>query len=192
MTDVTWLEAGDSARMMLPCVSLHVFSGPFSLSMWNLHVISPTGNQNYWRAVQSTQEHKNQAFFMRKPRTGTRPSLPHKFQAQHSFKRGDDTSCSITSKCNRISYSLWSKLHIIPTPLHPYNSLLIWALCLKCFPSTSPSIGIFLIFLGSAQSYFCDYILDISSSHTGNNHSFISTPSTQYSHTLRLYFIFSA
>lgn len=110
-----WLEAGDSARMMLPSVSLHVFSGPFSLSMWILQVISPTGNQHYWRAVQSTQGHKSQAFFMHKPRTGTRPSLPHKFQTQHSFERRL-YKCSITSKCNRISDSPWSKLHFIPTP----------------------------------------------------------------------------
>lgn len=109
-----WLEAGDSARMMLPSVSLHVSSGPFSLSMWILQVISPTGNQNYWRAVQSTQGHKSQAFFMHKPRTGTRPSLPHKFQTQHSFERGDYTSVVLHQ--NVIEYQTL----LVQTALYPH------------------------------------------------------------------------
>lgn len=149
-----WLGAGHSARMTLPIFCLSACRLRAFLS---LHVFSPNDLSSKVRlpylAAHSSQEHKSQAFLMHKPIMSTLPLLPQskpimgtqpmlpqsKFQAHPRFRRGDCTSWKY--KCNRISYSLWFKLYILPTtPLQCFANVTPWPEMLSlCFVFSPPS-----------------------------------------------------
>lgn len=149
--------------MALPSVSLHVVSGLFSLSMWILHGISPARESELltwqFRALKSTKA---------RPCYSNAQAQNCRINSTPNTASREETIQVVLAHQNVIEYHTLLGLNCTHSPLPT-----------PCFPSTSPSTAIFLIFLGLAQSYFYDYILDTSPlSHTGNNHSFIGTSST--------------